>query len=335
MVEEGKGREGRINTMVVTAACGEVDMAAGITVEDTNPQGILAQGTSTDYSHPITETNLPEKATSNHSEIANHFGPWMLARRNIRRKDKIVSKANGFQHGESNLRGNTGRYDVLKNEENHDLAESQNASDGVKPNSIVGPQQEVNMDPAKTIIIEGPQQKYGGTHMKEVRVRNATGGKNPQVGREKANVGQTSEMNKNILKNRNGSGNKIKEIEQASTRNEDTVKPSYRGSKEYKEYMRNKEKEVLAKMKQYDKVTNHVISNFTTQTYIPGMEAIMFAKNNASPSGTKSLPPEPPDSILNDNSCMEIEVYNPLQVNDESHEDMIVQVENGSQNQIT
>ncbi|KAK7255045.1 hypothetical protein RIF29_28447 [Crotalaria pallida] len=268
----------------------------------------------------------PRKETSSGKEQSNPFGPWMLVQRPMRRKEIILSKQNGsLAIGGTNNNNiyyiGKGRFDAVVEEEDGDVVAAPYLEPEMKLHALV---ESADLRRDKKEVGQ-PQVNKPISTPKNLRVRNSTGRRNPQSNCGKMNLGQPIEKpNRAKHKQDSGPGRIVKENEASSSNKVQTVPPIYKGSKEYKASMKEKEKEALQLMKIYEKTKGHVLNDFATQTYLPGKETIYFYQQVASSSGTSIMLPKPPYPMLVTSSCMEIEetlVSQPVKENVEDIQD--------------
>ncbi|KAK7256546.1 hypothetical protein RIF29_29999 [Crotalaria pallida] len=125
---------------------------------------------------------------------SNPFGPWMLVKSSLRKRKRFVNKQNGFtvagvMKGGSQRVISNGRFDALNQEEEEVTEVTRNLNSGLNVHGHTDVVLEENNEKTSQLVSLNQQAQ------KEVRVRNAKGGKNPQVSRGRQEWAQPNEKN--------------------------------------------------------------------------------------------------------------------------------------------
>ncbi|KAK7260498.1 hypothetical protein RIF29_26595 [Crotalaria pallida] len=303
------------------------------TVVNTPPTGIVTEREeNSDSAGKV--LIAAEKETLDTQSKTNPFGPWMLVKRPARKKERLGQK----QNGSSMLGGNKGiqrafvkgKFDALIYEEEDNSAAGHDDTMMNVHDSIQG---SVNDLQRENHVMGHPKRANTSTH-KEVRTRSALAGKNPQQhrGNKEWALGSVKPQ-RSMTKNKTVTEDSKCIVEAPLANDGQHESKQYKGSKEYKEAMKAKEREALHLMKIYEKSKGLVLPDFAIQTYLPEKEAINFAHQFASSSKNLNPPPEPPDGKHSSGSGMDIDFNNAMQFLSANDVDVLIPDETGSLNQ--
>ncbi|KAK7251664.1 hypothetical protein RIF29_35049 [Crotalaria pallida] len=275
---------------------GEISKNQELIMNDENPHRM-----SDDKEERLSKDNLP---------IENHYGPWMLVKRPIRRKDNIRSNnmlavsRSGSVGNDQVSQATKSRFAALECEEeaepmNVDLKEGDAVSDSHQ-----------SLSKERPIVL----QKHAVT-----KVRNQLGGKNPQNKSDKPSLGQPN--------NRKPSGagsSKDKKITLVSGPNQtDNGLPKSvlsKGSVMHNDEMvhefghRKKEVEnkILHSMRTLQQQGHNGIDDYVTRVHYTSLERKKLESKQKGLSKDNLITPYPPDKFREENGSPSMEIDDAL-----------------------
>ncbi|KAK7282468.1 hypothetical protein RIF29_11276 [Crotalaria pallida] len=258
---------------------------------------------------PNQSINVEDAPPSNKS---SEFGPWMLAKKLLKIKPKVNTRGESLPKSHVNAAAST-RFEAL----NSDMEISLDNSKEVPQDNTTR-----DKDNLKVVDIINHGKAAAANPSKSTRIRNATGGKNPQIKGKSVSHGNKQVAPKAKQKDTTTVNHKetMKEKETALEALENT-KDHY---KDANQIVKEREKVILQRMKNFP-VTNSTFMNFLdAHTIHINNEEVEFAMK-AHQLTKGSLNPKPPDKEMstNLNSTMMIDLKkNNMQVLNESEVDM-------------
>ncbi|KAK7268601.1 hypothetical protein RIF29_21302 [Crotalaria pallida] len=275
------------------------------------------------------DKKIPDMSQSVNGEkekiMENPFGPWMLVKRFPRNKERGGQRGNNSRGDSGNRNGQAvpadtpkssgSRFNALIEEEEGNLVEGIITEEACMLHGE-------NAKENRGVIDVGPVGSKKEV-LKEIRVRNNIGGKNPQ------NRGPRSSSGPFKTKSRGESSNSVTTVQVLNPPKTIDTPPTIEQTKNNKSNL-GLEKEIMARMRILEKNGGDFLSRFATSVHLPSKEEIAIVHSLNIPN-RKEVPPDLNSSDGHQTSIME-EDTQPMAVGGDEREN-VVSHDVGSKNQ--
>ncbi|KAK7251312.1 hypothetical protein RIF29_34388 [Crotalaria pallida] len=246
----------------------------------------------------LRDTPKYEKESNEQISVEKYFGPWMLVKRPLRRKDQIRGNPNP-KNIDVPLKMSVGRKPVLASGASR--FDALNIEEDVAVNNDEVPKGNVCEDETRVLVSQPPKvvptiKNKQASHKVE-KVRNSTGGKNPQNKGKKLIL--TKPNNKNNLNPcdtvEKTQPSLVGKSSRAHVDGSCSIKNKGTGSGSEKTILKQKEEEMLRMMSYYQKENKNFCNDMLVHSVLPSHEAVEFVQQRKLSSSNQIQLGEQPD----------------------------------------